>query len=80
MSTEQTLEFNGENYTPQSYAKMLIETAKIAIERGHYDDNTKPKAVAVHKAAQLHNWLIDAIPGAERFAIEVIKEIGKYKL
>ncbi len=80
MSTKQTFEFNGEKYTPKSYAKMLIETAKIAIERGHYSDNTKPKAVAVHKAAGLHNYLIEELPGAEIFAIEVIKEIGKYKV
>ena len=80
MSTEHIFEFGGEKHTPKTYAKMLIITAQIGIAKGKYPNNTKPKAVAVHKAAVLHNWLIEELPGAERFAIEVIKEIAQYQL
>ena len=78
--TELTFEFAGEEYTPKSYAEMLITTAQKAIKNGHYSKNPSPKVIATHEAIQLHNWLADNMPPAQRFAIEVIKEITLYTI
>ncbi len=72
-----TMEIFGKIQTPKQYAKGIIDTEKIKIERGMYKYETTVKERALYRIQEMINWITFDMPFALPFYEEAKAEIEK---
>ncbi len=71
------MEIFGKKQTPKQYAKSIIDTEKIKIERGMYKYETTVKERSMYIVQDLINWVTFDMPFALPFYKEVKEEIQR---